>query len=82
VADVQDDNFVAVDMPKANRLTVGIMALVADEERHMIARTKAALAATKRRGVKPGGDRGAERQPSSGRSPLPCARIEAAEPQS
>ena len=53
-------DFVAVDMPHANRLTVGIMALVADEERRMIsARTKAALAAAKRRGVKLGGDRGA-----------------------
>jgi DNA invertase Pin-like site-specific DNA recombinase len=47
-------------MPHANRLTVGIMALVADEERRTIsARTKAALAAAKRRGVKLGGDRGA-----------------------
>jgi DNA invertase Pin-like site-specific DNA recombinase len=53
-------DFVAVDMPHANRLTVGIMALVADEERRTIsARTKAALAAAKRRGVKLGGDRGA-----------------------
>ena len=53
-------DFVAADMPMANRLTVGIMAMVADEERRMIsARTKAALAAAKRRGVKLGGDRGA-----------------------
>ncbi|MEY9604626.1 DNA invertase Pin-like site-specific DNA recombinase [Bradyrhizobium japonicum] len=53
-------DFVAADMPHANRLTVGIMAMVADEERRAIsARTKAALAAAKRRGVQLGGDRGA-----------------------
>ncbi|OSI24346.1 recombinase family protein [Bradyrhizobium canariense] len=53
-------DFVAADMPHANRLTVGIMAMVADEERRAISqRTKAALAAAKRRGVELGGDRGA-----------------------
>ena len=52
-------DFVCADMPNANRLTVGIMAMVADEERRMISkRTKDALAAAKRRGTKLGGDRG------------------------
>ena len=52
-------DFVCADMPNANRLTVGIMAMVADEERKMISkRTKEALAAAKKRGTKLGGFRG------------------------
>src|ERR1700745_4123042 len=52
-------DFVCADMPNANRLTVGIMAMVADEERRMISkRTKDALVAAKKRGTKLGGDRG------------------------
>lgn len=55
-------DFVAVDMPSANRFTLHIMAAMAEQEREMIShRTKVALAAARDRGVVLGGRRGASR---------------------
>ena len=51
-------DFVAVDMPQATRLTIHILAAVAEHEREMISkRTKAALAEAKRRGTRLGNPR-------------------------
>ncbi|MGD0633046.1 MAG: recombinase family protein [Beijerinckiaceae bacterium] len=53
-------DFVACDNPHANKLTVGIMALIAEQEREATStRTKAALQAAKARGTKLGNPKGA-----------------------
>jgi DNA invertase Pin-like site-specific DNA recombinase len=51
-------SFVAADLPEANTMTVGVMAVVAQHEREAISRrTKEALTASKARGTKLGGVR-------------------------
>jgi DNA invertase Pin-like site-specific DNA recombinase len=53
-------SFVCADMPHADNLTIGVLALVAQQEREAIAkRTKEALAAAKARGVRLGNPNGA-----------------------
>ena len=57
VANLMDSGvrFIAVDNPSANELTINILAAVAQEERRLISqRTKAALVAAKKRGVRLG----------------------------
>jgi DNA invertase Pin-like site-specific DNA recombinase len=56
-------DFVCADMPDANRMSIGILALVAEHQREAIsARTKDALAAAKARGTKLGNPQGWRRE--------------------
>jgi DNA invertase Pin-like site-specific DNA recombinase len=67
-------DFIACDMPHANKLTIHILAAVAEHEREMIsARTKAALTAAKARGTKLGNPRWAESIESAWRANNPIA---------
>ena len=64
--------FLACDMPEANDLTVGIMALVAQAEREAISRrTKEALAVARARGVKLGNPNGAAALQRAGKGGAP-----------
>ena len=65
-----------MDLPEANDLTVGIMALVAQQEREAISkRTKEALAVARGRGVRLGNPNGAAalRRAGKGGAPLRAA---------
>ena len=74
-------DFVACDMPQANRLTVHIMAAFAEHEARAISeRTKAALAALRQRGVPLGNPRWEEsidkaREARSAQAAKPPARV-------
>jgi DNA invertase Pin-like site-specific DNA recombinase len=71
--------FEAVDFPQANRLTIHILAAVAEHEAKTISdRTKAALAAAKRRGVKLGGYRAGAKLTARARRAGWEARVERA----
>jgi DNA invertase Pin-like site-specific DNA recombinase len=61
-------DFLACDLPMADKLTIHVLAAVAEHEREMIsARTKAAMAAAKSRGVRFGNPNGARALRAAGK---------------
>jgi DNA invertase Pin-like site-specific DNA recombinase len=69
-------DFVAVDMPQANRLTIHILAAVAEHEREAISqRTKAALGVAKQRGTQLGNPRWGDsiEEARTARNPVPVS---------
>lgn len=72
-------DFVAADMPHADRFTVTIMAALAEKERELISvRTKSALAAAKARGVRLGNPNGAAALRRAGKGNAASALSQAA----
>jgi DNA invertase Pin-like site-specific DNA recombinase len=70
--------FVAADMPTVNRLTIHVLAAVAEEEARLVSvRTKAALTAAKARGVRLGGARGGRHPNAAERAQGTLAAAEA-----
>ncbi|MEI5688476.1 recombinase family protein [Sphingomonas kyungheensis] len=75
-------DFVAADMPHADRFTVTIMAALAEKERELISvRTKSALAAAKVRGVQLGNPNGAAALHRAGKGNAASALSQAASAQ-
>lgn len=75
-------DFVAADMPHADRFTITIMAALAEKERELISvRTKSALAAAKARGVRLGNPNGAAALLRAGKGNAASALSQAASAQ-
>lgn len=67
--------FLACDMPEANELTIGILAIVAQAEREAISRrTKEALAAARARGTALGNPNGVEALEAAGKGTVALRR--------